>query len=1363
MGNGSSTFTGPNTGVTTDSNGSKIIDTADLNGDGYVDWIDATNTSATAPYWMVSLGNGTTAFNAAVQWKSVTRKIRVYKPSTSTVGAAATITAPDVSQDLVDVTGDGLPDLLYTEYNSSLAKYEFKMLKNNGSGFNGTPVLWTYPAGYTPPSAFRTFGNSITTGTIKYMYTSGLSDLIDLTGDGCPDFIRIESGNWQLYRNLACDQTPTMGFAAPVAMNWRGVTPPTALSYAKQQVRTTGSLLKGTLRYVIDGPSKTQRSLLDLNGDGITDVYTGFVYFGTGEGFIQESADSTFRGDLSTILGAIDVDKPIGYANSYGLHVSVADVNADGKLDVIKSNADILYYDCLTRNNGSCTAQTTWVNEWSVYLNTGSGFLTTAKLWWAARFVPSTLSVESTETTSTDPGTEAAGTYYPFGFIQGTNPPFTAEHNKYQFGRLGNFDGEGAVDFLRANGTSWTVYRGSPGRPDLLVKANTGLGGNTTLAYADTIGKRDGGNLHFPRATLQSQVTKDGLDTVGAGVQTTYTTTYSYSGSYYDRAGREFNGFGKVAVIRSDNTGSPTSRTETQFAVGNPSRILIVPLGPDPGGAQCTETWSDSVALAGMPIGIRRGPHSAGTDADFLSESWSPWETSAGAMAGVLAPELRKTRVIDRDSAGVARKLRVTKRVYGSFGNVTSSTNLGDTQANAGCGSLNEAFASDEVTTSLSYAANTTKWNFAPQSVRQCADQGCLTVLRDTRLFYDSLAEGSIDKGDLTSREVWSQFGGEMGSWVTDSAVFDAYGNVTRQTDPDGAIFDFVFADGAGGGSHAYLRSSSAVVAKGKTQPVTFTASTSWDEKFGVALSTTAPNGRRISQSTDGLGRVLQVKSTPPESATGTEIVLADLSYFLGGATGSNTTNYVRRLSYFAATGSIESRTYLDGLGRPVQSKSQAEGAQWITSAARATYFGSLDVSTLPYFTTVPEFSAITFSETNPATSINQADFDWAGRVATQKLVVPGGVTHFVTSASYSLWDQRVTDPKGISILYQRDAYGRIAVIKENLDAAVTRYAFDRVGALTSVTDAANNVINMRYDTRGLRRELEDADLSNCGGPQNCARKFFFDNSGRLTRQIDAKAQEKVFSLDELGRPYLQQYVCGTNCNEVDVTVIYDGTVNALGLATRVERGATNVLAPTYDNWQRATNVSQTIADSTFTASMTFDWHGRVQNLTYPTGEIASYFYNARGAANRLTFAGADIVSSASYDALGRATELAWGNGLFTRTTFKASQLLSTIRVENAGATHLAFDYRDHDLNGNPTRVYEDVGFPGQGAWNREYQYDWANRLTIGKHWVGATLEKDWEWRYDDVGNMTYCTARIGRALRSTAPTPTGPARALTP
>lgn len=224
-------------------------DTLDLNGDGIPDHVDAANPTA----WVVHLGRGVPqwGFGPAISWPAPNQRyIRRAKSGAS-------------YQDLVDMNGDGLPDLVITGAPGQAPPHHWQVHINTGSGFEAAPLpVWPAPVG--------SLGARRSEGTTHA--------LIDFNGDGLPDVVRSGYAGGGAWSDARCQASATaqasclevylntgQGFAA------MEVPIPVPLSASIQSIGVAGGIVQ---------------DIVDINGDGLPDwVYRRLTL---GGGFAPE-------------------------------------------------------------------------------------------------------------------------------------------------------------------------------------------------------------------------------------------------------------------------------------------------------------------------------------------------------------------------------------------------------------------------------------------------------------------------------------------------------------------------------------------------------------------------------------------------------------------------------------------------------------------------------------------------------------------------------------------------------------------------------------------------------------------------------------------------------------------------------------------------------------------------------------------------------------------------------------------------------------------------------------------------------------------------------------------------------------------
>jgi hypothetical protein len=275
----------------------RSIAAADVNGDGKLDLLTVNQGSNTAG---VQLGNGDGSFGTVTTFST--------GPGSQPLGIA-----------VADVNGDGKPDLLTANQGSS----GVGVLLGTGTGSFGT--VTTFSTGSTSLPA-----------SIAVADVNGDGKLDLLTANRTSNSAGVLLGNGDgSFRNVTIFNTG--GNSAPYSIAVADVNGDGKLDLLTANINTntagvllgTGTGSFGTVTTFSTGPTSTPLSIAvaDVNGDGKPDLLTANqgsnsagVLLGTGTGSFGNVA--TFStGPTST---------PIG--------ITVADVNGDGKLDLLTAN-----------------------------------------------------------------------------------------------------------------------------------------------------------------------------------------------------------------------------------------------------------------------------------------------------------------------------------------------------------------------------------------------------------------------------------------------------------------------------------------------------------------------------------------------------------------------------------------------------------------------------------------------------------------------------------------------------------------------------------------------------------------------------------------------------------------------------------------------------------------------------------------------------------------------------------------------------------------------------------------------------------------------------------------------------------------
>jgi RHS repeat-associated protein len=481
--------------------------------------------------------------------------------------------------------------------------------------------------------------------------------------------------------------------------------------------------------------------------------------------------------------------------------------------------------------------------------------------------------------------------------------------------------------------------------------------------------------------------------------------------------------------------------------------------------------------------------------------------------------------------------------------------------------------------------------------------------------------------------------------------------------------------------------------------------SESWqyDPRFGLPTSHTGPNGLTTTWSYDGFGRkILEVRA----DGTRSQFVYSFCSGVNGG-TASCPAGAVRlnQANSFAPDGTTQNApnviVYFDSLEREVARDTQGFDGSVVRGSKQYDSLGRVLKVSRPYFVSggTPQWTTYSYDTLGRATTVTMPDAS----------TVQNAYHGLTTSETNALNQTRtVTKSSQGDVVSVTDALGQTML-----------YAYDPFGKLIQTTDAVTNIVTASYDTRGRKIASSDPDLG--------AWSYTYNVLGELKSQTDAKGQTSTVNYDLLSRP-LQRV-------ELDMTSVwvYDTAANGIGKLA----SASITAGPTagyqrnigYDALGRPTQVATTIDGTAYTMAAAYDGNGRLNQVTYPSGFVASYGYNSLGYANQLSGGGAQTFWTASgMDAEQHLTQQTSGNGIATTRSFSATngRLLSITSGPGNAVQSSSYTY---DLLGNPLSRTDDTA-----NLSESFTYDPLNRLLTAT--VSANVAPVKAFTYNSIGNM---------------------------
>ncbi len=260
---------------------------------------------------------------------------------------------------------------------------------------------------------------------------------------------------------------------------------------------------------------------VDLDGDGLSDTLSAsFDPYQNGYGTAATAwRNDGERGYIEAPAWALPAGVyfyELGEHHSNDTGVRLADVNGDGRLDVLRAKTG--------------ATRTTWLNDGDV------------------------------DETPPTPWIVSSAWTIPAGL------DFVAANGADNGVRMLDLDGDGMTDLVRsANGAS-EFYRNRGSLPDLLTLVTNPLGGQTQYRYEVSAQQETAASYGTPELPFVVPVVASVIVSPSPGQpgNVVSTSTFDYAGGLYDAVAREFRGFASVTETRSD--GRRTNRVYHQTA-----------------------------------------------------------------------------------------------------------------------------------------------------------------------------------------------------------------------------------------------------------------------------------------------------------------------------------------------------------------------------------------------------------------------------------------------------------------------------------------------------------------------------------------------------------------------------------------------------------------------------------------------------------------------------------------------------------------------------------------------------------------------------------------------------------------------------
>jgi YD repeat-containing protein len=705
-------------------------------------------------------------------------------------------------------------------------------------------------------------------------------------------------------------------------------------------------------------------------------------------------------------------------------------------------------------------------------------------------------------------------------------------------------------------------------------------------------------------------------------------------------------------------------------------------------------------------------------------QAGDPQSTTASEFAQLIRTDRRLY-----EGNPTAGKQTFTTYQYDALGNITQVFDTGDTGAQ------------DDLQTDITYAA-------CPASYVMDAQTGLVSSSNSAEL---RRREATVDcaTGDVTQiRQVL----GNGDAAVIDLAYF-ANGNVQQVSGPvnkNGQRYQVAYEYDPVAQTHIARIADS----------FGYVSTATYNLKYGELATALDINNNPTSYAYDAFGRLASV--TGPFEQGGATPTLR-FEYHPEAAVPWAIT---RQLDSFRGAGAtIDSVTFVDGLGRAIETKrsgtlftgpdSAPQDVMLVSERSTFDFAGRPVATYYPVSETLG--SAGSFNPAYDAVQPTRTTYDILDRIT--RVTLPddtfttnaygfgadrGGATQFETT---------VTDANGVPKKLYSNIHEQIVGVKEfNLGGSQviwTSYDYDPLDQLTQVVDDKNNATTSAYDNLGRRTSLASPDVG------TTTWSYDLDSNIVATITANLRAEGRQIGYDyEFNR---LKRIIYPDFPANNVTYSYGGPGASDNRAGRISQIAdeSGTAERFYDKQGDVTREIKTIASATggapevYTTEYLYDTWGRLQTMAYPDGEVLTYQYDSGGLVRRAAGVKGNFayqyVNRFEYDKFGERAFVEAGNGVRTSYTYdpKNRQLanLKAGKANLAPFQNLAYIY---DPAGNVLSQANNVAIPPAsqlgGPTSMTFHYDDLDRLTgaTGTYQYAPNKQRDYtlSLAYDTIHNL---------------------------
>lgn len=488
-----------------------------------------------------------------------------------------------------------------------------------------------------------------------------------------------------------------------------------------------------------------------------------------------------------------------------------------------------------------------------------------------------------------------------------------------------------------------------------------------------------------------------------------------------------------------------------------------------------------------------------------------------------------------------------------------------------------------------------------------------------------------------------------------------------------------------------------------KTDPLGVTIENNWNETSGLLMSVTGVFGS-TTYTYDHLNRLIETRT--PNGLRSTEVTL--------WAGASDDVPGSKYYTYSETTGGPPVYTWYDAYGREIQRDSYGLNNRKVSVKTEYTPQGQVFRVSEPFFDVDSMEWASTYT------------YDDYGRIETVM------TKHGLSSYSYWYNETTVTTPEGVSVT-ENNSLGEL--VYSCINGKAVHYDHNATGQVRAVyPDGPSSLdethaILLEYDLQGNRTKITDPDAGVVESRYNGFGDLLWSKQA-VHSSLDTVYTTFNYHPNGLTRSVVRRNVAASSTVD-SIVYTYDPS-NHYRLES-VRLSGNNGQVFTYGDFDRVTQMVETIGEKTFTMQAEYDVLGRVKKYTYPSGFVVQNRFDENGyltgiidESGRYLWQALEENARGQLTCLKRGGNTATSSGLETTYTYDTRGFPQSIITP--GIIGMAYTF---DAKGNLESRQDHVGINQSEA----FVYDGLNRLT---NWhvtlEGASLNGSQS--YDDQGNI---------------------------